>query len=133
MATTMTQDLAAVRRGIEETNRRFEGAFAGGDPASAMREVYTADARVLPPDAEMVRGRDSIAQFWTAAAQQLGVQRVQLETMELEPMGDHAYEIGRATLTLAGGQQVTGKYVVIWRQEDGRWKLHVDIWNMTPA
>jgi len=21
------------------------------------------------------------------------------------------------------------KYVVYWRQEDGRWKWHVDIWN----
>ena len=48
-------------------------------------------------------------------------------------MGDHAYEIGRARLTLGGGQQAGVKYVVIWKQEDGRWKLLVDIWNMSPA
>ena len=134
MSTTMTQDAAAVRRGIEQTSRRFEQAFTGGDPASVMREVYTSDARVLPPDAEMVRGRDAVAQFWAAATQQLGIQRVALEIVELHPMGgDQAYEIGRARLTLGGGQQVTAKYVVIWKQEDGRWKLQVDIWNMNPA
>jgi len=23
------------------------------------------------------------------------------------------------------------KYVIYWRQEDGRWKWHVDIWNFS--
>jgi ketosteroid isomerase-like protein len=132
MPTTMTQD-AAVRRGIEETNRRFEEAFTGGDLASAMREVYAADARVLPPDAEVVRGRENIAQFWAGAAKQLGIQRVKLQTVELQPVGDQAYEIGRAMLTLGGGQQAVAKYVVIWKQEGGRWKIEVDVWNMNPA
>jgi len=31
---------------------------------------------------------------------------------------------------LAGGQSAVAKYVVIWRQGDGRWRGHVDIWNM---
>ena len=133
MSTTMTQDIAAVRRAVDEANRRFEDGFSRGDPASGAREVYAADARVLPPDGEMVRGRDNIAQFWTAAAQQMGVRRVELQTVELEPMGDHAYEIGRATLTLGGGQQAKVKYVVIWKQEGGRWKIQVDTWNSNPA
>jgi len=25
--------------------------------------------------------------------------------------------------------EMEAKYVVYWRQEDGRWKWHVDIWN----
>ena len=133
MSTTVTQDVSAIRRGIDEANRRFEDAFTRGDAASVAQEVYARDARVLPPGAEMVQGRDNIAQFWAAAAQQMGVQRVQLSTVELQPLGDGAYEIGRATLTLAGGQQATAKYVVIWRQEKDRWRIHVDIWNMDTA
>ena len=46
----MAQDDAA-RRAIDAANRRFEAAFNAGDFAGAAREVYTADARVLPPDA----------------------------------------------------------------------------------
>lgn len=40
-------------------------------------------------------------------------------------------EIGKATLTLEGepAPQMEVKYVVYWRQEDARWKWHVDIWN----
>ena len=45
------------------------------------------------------------------------------------PAGDGIVEIGRATLTLEGEPQMEVKYVVYWRQEDGRWKWHVDIWN----
>ena len=132
MSTTVAQDVAAIRRGIDETHRRFEDAFNRGDAAGAARQLYTRDARVLPPGAEMVQGRDRIAEYWAAAAatSQTGVRRVELSTLELQPLGDGSYEIGRATLTLAGGQRVTPKYVVVWKQEDGAWRRHVDIWNM---
>jgi uncharacterized protein (TIGR02246 family) len=130
MSTSVAQDLTAMRRGIDETNRRFEDVFNRGDAAGAAQQAYTRDARVLPPGAEMVQGRDRITEFWAAAAQQMGIQRVELSTVEVQPLGDGAYEIGRATLALAGGQQATAKYVVLWKQEDGRWRWHVDIWNM---
>jgi len=132
VSTTVAQDVAAIRRGIDETHRRFEDAFNRGDAAGAARQLYTRDARVLPPGAEMVQGRDRIAEYWAAAAatSQTGVRRVELSTLELQPLGDGSYEIGRATLTLAGGQRVTPKYVVVWKQEDGAWRRHVDIWNM---
>jgi ketosteroid isomerase-like protein len=131
MSTSVAQDVTAIRRGIDETNRRFEEAFNRGDPAGAARQAYTRDARVLPPGAEMVQGRDRIAEFWAAAVSQMGVQRVGLATVDLQPLGDGAYEIGRATLALAGGQQATAKYVVVWKQEEGAWRWHVDIWNMS--
>ncbi len=117
------------RDGIEQTNRHFEKAFNAGDIIGAVEGVYTREARVLPPDAPMVRGREDIAQFWTAAVEQLGIQRVELSTVELDVQGDHAHEIGRATLTLGADQRVDVKYVVVWRQEEGRWRWHIDIWN----
>jgi ketosteroid isomerase-like protein len=133
MSTSALYDIAGIRQGIDATNAGFMEAFGRGDPAAAARETYTRDARILPPDAPIVQGRDAIAQFWTGAAQQLGITAVALSTVDLHPLGDGAYEVGRGTLTLGGGQQVVAKYVVIWRQEDGRWRWHVDIWNMEPA
>lgn len=126
---TYTPDL---HTGIAETNRRFEAAFAEGDPARAAREAYTRDARVMPPGGPTMIGREAAEQFWAAAAGQLGITAVTLETVDLQPLGDGAYEVGRGVLTVGGGQQVAAKYVVIWRQEDGRWRWHVDIWNMEP-
>lgn len=123
-----TQDVDGLRRAAAETNKRFEQAFNRGDPVAAAREVYTAGATILPPGAATVQGRDQIAQFW-AAAREGGVGRVELSTVSLEPMGEGAYEIGRAALTLGDGNQMQVKYVVVWKQEEDRWRWHVDIWN----
>lgn len=125
-----TYDVPNIRGRIDAVNRRFEAAFSDGDPATVAREAYTRGARILPPGASMIQGREAIASFWTTAAQKMGVTRVQLSTVDLAPFTDGAYEIGRVTLTHADGAQATGKYVVIWRQEDGRWRMDVDIWNM---
>ena len=135
MSTGVVQDVTAMQRGIDETHRRFEDAFNRGDAAGAARQLYTRNACILPPGAEMVRGRDRIAEYWAAAAAapQVGVWRVELSTLELQPLGDGAYEIGRATLTLADGQRVSPRYVVVWKQEDGAWRRRVDIWNMDTA
>jgi ketosteroid isomerase-like protein len=48
--------------------------------------------------------------------------------VEVEYIADTAIEIGRATLTTKSAV-VEVKYVVVWKQEDGTWKWHVDIWN----
>lgn len=129
-STPATYDATAVRSTIDATNRRFAAAFAGGDLAAAARELYTRDARLLPPGAPMVQGRDAIAAFWPEAARQLGIAGLELVTLDLQPLGDAAREVGRATVTTSGGASAVGKYVVIWRQEDGRWCVDVDIWNM---
>ncbi len=132
---TVAHDVTAIGGGIDETSRRFEDLFNRGDAAGAARQFYTRDARVLPPGTEMLQGLDKIAEYWAAAAAaaQMGVRQLKLTTLELHPLGEGAYEIGRATLTLAGGQRVVPKYVVIWKQEDGAWRRHVDIWNMDTA
>ena len=63
----------------------------------------------------------------------LNVSACRLETVEFTLDGDTGYEIGRATLEFAtpGAGAAAGKYVVIWKREDGAWKWHVDIWNMS--
>ena len=57
----------------------------------------------------------------------------ELKTLDVETGGDKmAREIGRYVLTIQQGSETTniaGKYVVIWKQEHGEWKLDVDIWN----
>src|SRR5258708_31341432 len=94
-AFTATQNLTAIRRMIEETTHRFEDAFNRGDAAGAARQFYTRDARVLPPGAEIVRGRDRIAEFWAtaAAAPQMGVRRVELSMLDFFFKQKTAYEI----------------------------------------
>jgi ketosteroid isomerase-like protein len=133
MSTSAMHDVAGIRREIDATNAGFMQAMQRGDVAAAVGETYTRSARIFPPDAPAMQGHDAIVQFWTAAGQQLGITGVELATVELQHLGDAACEIGRATLTLGGGQQAVAKYIVVWRQEDGRWRWDLDMWNMDPS
>ena len=123
---TMSDD---VRTAAEAADRQFMERFNSGDVEGAARGVYTQDAVLLPPGAPRTEGREAIVGFWRGAAEQLGVEKVDLSTVSFTSIGDHAYQIGRAILTLKDGVEAEAKYLVIWKQEDGAWKWHVDIWN----
>ena len=117
---------------IAAVNRKFEEAVGRGDIAAAC-QVYTQDAHLLPPDAAMVTGRGGIQKFWEQAAGALGLNRVELKTLQLTMSGNTAYEIGEAVLGLQSGS-ATAKYVVVWQHgPGGEWHWAVDIWNMNPA
>jgi ketosteroid isomerase-like protein len=121
---------AAIAQDIQKTNRIFEQVVAKRD-INALDCVYTQNARILPPSAEMVSGRDNIKNFWRTAMDSMGVKAVKLQTIDFEPLGDTGFEVGRATLefTGAGAPPVDVKYVVLWKREDGEWKWHVDMWS----
>lgn len=114
---------------MRATNAIFCHEVAGKRNFKALDQVYTVDAKILPPGAEMVSGRAAIKDFWAAAVDALAVETATLETVEAEMLGDRIFEIGRAVLNMTGGGSATVKYVVQWVQEDGTWKWNVDIWN----
>ena len=121
----------AVNPDIQQTNRTFEQDVVAKRKIDALDLVYTVNARILPPGAEMVSGRENIKKFWRSAIEGLNVASAKLETLDFESLGDTGFEIGRASLrfTPPGSEPMLLKYVVVWKREDGAWKWHVDIWN----
>jgi ketosteroid isomerase-like protein len=58
----------------------------------------------------------------------MGIEQIKLESLHVDGEGHTAYDVGKVTLLGAGGQMIdTGKYVVVWKQEDRQWKVHRDI------
>ena len=114
---------------IVKLNDAWAAAFNKGD-ASAVAAMYTEDAFVLPPGAEMVKGRAAIEAFWRQAAQQMG--DAKFTTVDVLALGPRAArEIGTVRLKSKSQppQEITAKYAVVWRKVGGRWKLATDIWN----
>ncbi len=116
------------RAGIEATNAQFMEAFSQSD-AAGVAACYTEDAQFLPPNSEIVGGREAVQE----AIQGLidaGIKGLRLEATEVEGHGDTAHEVG--TYTLMGENEQTmdeGKYIVIWKKVGDEWKLHRDIFN----
>ena len=117
--------LAAMQR----TNALFNSYVVGKQEINELDRVYTRNAHVLPPGGGMVKGREQVKTFWQGAIKALGLKSAKLTTVDAEATGDRVFEIGLAELVVGSGDTVAVKYVVQWKQEDGEWKWHVDIWN----
>lgn len=121
-----------VKTSIEAANQQWIKAFNQGD-SSALTALYTDTATVLPPGGDMVSGHDALLVFWkdTIAS---GMKVNKLITLSVERHGAIAKEIGRVSAEAPDANKkmvpLEGKYVVIWKEVKGVWKLDTDIWNL---
>ncbi len=117
-----------VRTQIESANRGFMTTFKEGN-AAEIASLYTPSAKLLPANSDFVSGTDAIQQFWQSVLD-FGIKEVKLETIEIEAHDDTAIEVGRYQLFANGGTVAdAGKYLVVWKNDNGSWKLHRDIWT----
>jgi uncharacterized protein (TIGR02246 family) len=125
----MTQSTSTeVRDAIAAADEKFMAAFNRGD-AAGLAALYTENGQLLPPNSDFVTGRQAIQAFWQGAMD-MGIKSAKLEIVEVEGHGDTAIEVSKYTLSGEAGQVLdTGKYIIIWKQVDGQWKLHRDIFN----
>jgi uncharacterized protein (TIGR02246 family) len=119
----------AVRTAIQQSNARFEQAFAQGD-AATVASLYAPDAVVLAPQSKPIEGTAAIQSMWEGAMK-AGAKSVRLQTVDVQTAGNLAVETGRYTMVSqpAAGAQLTdeGNYVVAWmRGQDGVWRMTRD-------
>ncbi len=118
---------------IKKANEEFATAVSKSD-TGALIALYTSDAKIYPSNSAIIDGQASIGKFW-AATLNAGIKNVQFETVTAQKFGDIAIEEGNFKLSIEGGHVVgAGKYIVTWKNENGKWKVYRDIWNEnTPA
>lgn len=103
--------------------------------AAAMAEMYTADAVIFPERAEWISGREAIRRYWTLRPGSRVTHHV-VTPSRIVVDGEHAYDYG--TFEIAGERDGTvwgpfrGNYVVVWRRDQGGWRMQLDIWNSGP-
>jgi ketosteroid isomerase-like protein len=114
---------------IRKADDAFETKFSMQD-AAGIAELYTENAMVFPAGSDIIKGKNAIQEFWKAVMDLLGIREVKLDIVEVELHDAVATEVGRYQLIGDGGEvKDQGKYIVIWKQEGGQWKIHRDIWN----
>lgn len=117
-----------IRTAIQDVGKEFSAHVKKGD-AVAIAGMYSSTAKVLPPNGELTEGRANIQKLWQGAIDS-GMRDLSFEVLEVVKKGDTVYEVGKYSVKDAAGKEVDrGKYVVIYKREGGKWKLHRDIWN----
>ena len=124
-----TPALALDKDTVQQQASRFAQSVNQGDMAT-VASMYTDGAYLMPPQTDMVRGRDNIQRFWSELARQAS--DLKLTTVNVERLGDEAArEIGAFTLTVKGQspEYSLGKYVIVLRKVGEEWKIETKIWN----
>ena len=117
-----------IRATIEAADEIFMATFNRGD-AAALADLYTENGQLLPVGSDFVTGKEAIRDFWQGVMD-MGIKSAKLETIEVEGHGDTTIEAGKYTLRGESGNVLDrGKYIVIWKQQIGQWKMHRDIWT----
>ncbi len=120
----------SIQAELQKVNALFGETVVKERNFAVLDKIYTVDARILPPGADLIEGREKIIGFWQVAVAGMNIQDAKLVSVNAHLAGDSIIEVGRAQLFLSEGQSAEAKYVVEWKQEDGAWKWHTDIWNM---
>jgi uncharacterized protein (TIGR02246 family) len=123
-----------LREEIAAANDKFMAAAEQQD-AAALAALYTKKGQLLPPNSDVMTGREAIQGFWQAVLD-MGIRKAELVISEVERHGKTAIEVSTFTLYAEGDAVADrGKYIVVWKQKGEAWKLHRDIFNssMPPA
>jgi uncharacterized protein (TIGR02246 family) len=116
------------RAAIASTIERYVKAYNRGD-AVALAGFYTEQAQLLLPGSDAIVGCSAIQSFWERRLAP-GARSIALESLEVEVFRNTAVEVGAYSIHGPEGQLLDrGKYIVVWKQVGGDWKLHRDILN----
>ena len=100
---------------------------------SALLDMYTRDAVVIPPSSEILSYQAAITSYWNEL-RNIGMGEYKIDTIDVLIEGNIAYQVAlwEATLTTADGNttQIDGSMTnVLQRQPGGRRKIHLQSWN----
>ena len=127
-------NLAAVKDSIEAANKRFSAAVAASDSVG-VAALYASDAKLMAPNMPAFSGTGGITNF-ASEAFKMGIKNIKFDIANVWGSKDLVVEEGAYTISDDKGAVMDkGKYLVFWKQEDGKWKLFRDIFNsdMPPA
>ena len=105
----------------------MQSAFDSKDPA-AIAAVYAEDGAGMPPNTAATIGREAVEDFWREFLDD-GMDPGVATGTDVYAHGDVGYDVGTYAVTDSGGAIDMGKYVRIWRHDDGKWQLQHVIWN----
>jgi uncharacterized protein (TIGR02246 family) len=113
----------------------LEDAVNRGDIEN-LATIYSEDAWLLPPNFEIVIGRDAIKDFFTARMS-AGKFEMQIDIIQLDEYDSHAIEISKWVMisvdSVGNKKEDSGKSMVIWKKNDDQWLISRDMFSSSTA
>ncbi len=122
-------DLAAVKKVIDSTNAVFGSMISKGDSVG-LASLYTSDAKFMMPNMPTASGRSGVQTGFAGLFAAMGTPGLTLTANEVWGTEELVTEVGSYSMTDKTGKEIDkGKYIDLWKMEEGKWKIHRDIFN----
>jgi ketosteroid isomerase-like protein len=127
---------ASAKQVIDAANAQW-ARLTGAGHADSIAEFYAADAVVMPPNMPTMKGKDAVRSFFAVLNTMDPHPILALRSERVVASGPVAVETGRWHWGYAAGAKLppgtppadSGKYIVRWAQQNGKWLMVDDIWN----
>lgn len=120
-------DLNKARATIEDATKKFSEEYKNGDSV-ALAGHYTSDALLMPQNSEAVK-KEGLVSAWAAFIRS-GIKELRLTVQDVAGNNEMLTETGVYGLYGDNNKMLDqGKYVVVWKNENGEWKIFRDIFN----
>lgn len=116
------------RDALQRQRANLEAAISRSD-AAATAALFAVDARLMVAEFAAIEGRDAIRRVWEQVLGSKAVTRLVLTPQQFDGLaGEFPVETGRLVTYDADGKEgAPSHYLIVWKQEDGAWKILRDI------
>lgn len=127
-----TFSTAAIKAKLDSMNVNYHDRFRDST-TTFFAALYTADACVMAPNMPRICGIDGITKFyWYDGNSQTTTLDIKGE--EVSGTASEVTEVGTYRVIDDEGTQLdAGKFIAIYRNDGGVWKVHREIWNSDVA
>ena len=122
-----TFNLSTAKAEIEAVNKRFK-AFISASDSIGLANLYSQDAKFMMTGAPSISGTENIQATFSGIIKS-GITNADLRTIEVWGTEELITEEGEYSLFAGETEVDQGKYLVIWKKEEGEWKFFRDIFN----
>jgi ketosteroid isomerase-like protein len=126
----------SAKQSIDAANAQWPRLTSTGH-ADSIAEFYAADAVIMPPNMASMKGKDAVKAFFATINTMDPRPTLTLRSEAVHGAGGMAMERGRWRWTFPAGAKLppgtpaadSGKYIVHWMQQNGKWLMMDDVWN----
>jgi ketosteroid isomerase-like protein len=127
-------DQDRTRAALDQQRKEFEAAITRTD-AVGLGRLFASDAKLMVSDFDAVVGREAIQKVWQFALGSGAVARLDFKPDDLDGLGGEL-PVETGTLVIfdkEGKERGRNNYVLVWKREEGTWKIYRDIASTTSA
>src|SRR5437879_4460514 len=127
---------ASAKQAIDAANAQWPRLTSSGH-SDSIAQFYAADAVIMPPNMASMKGKDAIRAFFATMNTMDPKPTLTVRAVTVVGSGPVAVESGRWNWAYPAGAKLppgmaavdSGKYIVRWTEQNGKWVMVDDIWN----